>query len=118
MRYTKTLARSLHAVSPRCAIDFARINRAALARLPDLLVRWLPGGRIEGTEYVALNPRRADRQLGSFKINLATGRWADFATGDKGGDAISLAAYLAGIGQVEAAERLAVMLGIGARYAG
>jgi hypothetical protein len=33
-------------------IDFDRINRAALARLPDLLARWLPGGRMEGREYV------------------------------------------------------------------
>ena len=100
-------------------IDFARINRAALARLPDILARWLPGGRIEGAEYVALNPRRADHRPGSFKINLDTGQWADFAVeGARGRDAVSLAAYLGGIGQVEAAERLAAMLGIGARYGG
>ena len=30
-------------------------------------------------EYVALNPTRADKRAGSFKINLQTGRWADFA---------------------------------------
>jgi hypothetical protein len=100
-------------------VDFGRINRAALARLPDLLAHWLPGGRIEGTEYVALNPRRADRRPGSFKINLQTGQWADFAVaGVCGGDVVSLAAYLAGIGQLEAAERLAAVLGIGARHAG
>jgi hypothetical protein len=92
-------------------LDFGHINRAALARLPDLLARWLPGGRIEGAEYVALPPRRADRRPGSFKINLETGQWADFATGDKGGDAISLAAYLAGCSQFDAARRLAVMFG-------
>jgi hypothetical protein len=62
--------------------------------LPRLLERWLPGGRIEGAEYVARNPKRHDQRPGSFKVNLATGRWADFATGDKGGDPISLAAYL------------------------
>ncbi len=94
------------------AIDFGAINQAALARLPDLLHRWLPDGRIEGAEYVARNPTRADRRLGSFKVNLDTGRWADFATGDKGGDPISLAAYLAGISQVEAARELTVMLGL------
>ena len=32
-------------------------------------------------------------------INLRTGRWTDFATGDGGGDPVSLAAYLAGCGQ-------------------
>ncbi len=98
--------------------DFARINRAALARLPSLLAYWLPDGRIEGAEYVALNPRRADRRPGSFKINLATGHWADFAVvGAGGGDVVSLASYLGGIGQVEAAGRLAAMLGIDTRHA-
>jgi hypothetical protein len=29
-------------------VDFVRINCAALARLPELLARWLPRGRIEG----------------------------------------------------------------------
>lgn len=93
-------------------IDFAAVSRAALARLPEILSRWLPGGRIEGREYVALSPRRADRSPGSFKINMRNGRWADFATGDKGGDPISLAAFLAGCSQVEAARRLAAMLGL------
>ncbi len=93
-------------------IDFAAVNRAALNDLPTILARWLPGGRIDGHEFVALNPRRADRRLGSFKINLRTGRWADFATNDSGGDPVSLAAYLAGCGQAEAARRLADMLGI------
>ena len=93
-------------------IDFTAINAAALARLPDILRRWLPDGRVEGREYVARNPTRADRRPGSFKVNLHTGRWADFATGDKGGDPVSLAAYLAGCGQAEAARELAAMLGI------
>jgi hypothetical protein len=98
-------------------MDFTRINRVALARLPDILTRWLPGGRIEGTEYVALNPRRADRRPGSFKVNLKTGQWADFAIeGARGRDVVSLAAYLGGIGQVEATERLAAMLGIAVRH--
>ena len=65
-----------------------------MAVLPALLRRWLPDGRIEGNEYVARNPRRSDRRLGSFKINLRTGRWADFAFDARGGDPISLAAYL------------------------
>jgi len=94
------------------SVDFARVNAAALSALPSLLSRWLPDGRARGREYVALNPRRADRHAGSFKINLRSGRWADFATGDKGGDVVSLAAYLHGLSQVEAARRVAAMLGI------
>lgn len=97
----------------RGSVDFAAVNRAALGRLPEILARWLPGGRIEGREYVARNPRRGDRRLGSFKVNLSTGRWADFATGDKGGDPVSLAAYLAGCSQIEAARQLAIMFGLG-----
>lgn len=93
-------------------IDFAGINRAALERLPEVLARWLPDGRTEGREYVTRNPTRADRRAGSFKINLNTGRWSDFATGDVGGDPISLAAYLGRCGQGEAARRLAGMLGV------
>ena len=96
-------------------LDFERINRAALSALPALLTRWLPGGRREGGEYVALNPTRDDRHLGSFRINLRTGRWADFATGDRGGDPISLAAYLSDLKQCEAAEKLASMLGVETR---
>lgn len=93
-------------------IDFDAINRAALARMPDLCARWLPDGTRRGHEWVARNPRRADRHAGSFSINLNTGRWADFAAGVRGGDPVSLAAYLGGIGQCEAARGLADMLGV------
>ena len=96
----------------RPAPDFAKINSAALPALPALCARWLPGGKRTGREYVARNPTRADKRAGSFKVNLQSGRWADFATGDKGGDAVSLAAYLFGLRQSEAAHRLADALGI------
>ncbi|WP_448206657.1 hypothetical protein [Azospirillum sp. sgz302134] len=94
-------------------LDFQRINAAALAVLPALLRRWLPDGQRDGHEYVARNPRRTDRSPGSFKVNLRTGRWADFATGDAGGDPIALAAYLANTTQAEAARELAAMLEVG-----
>ena len=93
-------------------IDFEEINRAALAAFPAVLARVLPRGKRAGAEVVALNPRRTDRHLGSFKVNRYNGRWADFATGDKGGDPISLVAYLADVSQGEAARLLAQMLGI------
>ena len=99
-------------------IDFAAVNRAALSALPALCHRWLPLGRREGSEWVALNPTRHDRKLGSFRINLRTGRWADFATGDRGGDVVSLCAYLFDFSQAEAARRLAAMLGMGERQNG
>jgi hypothetical protein len=93
------------------AFDFAAVNAAALASFPTVLARILPGGKHVGAELVALNPRRADRRLGSFKVNRYNGCWADFATGDKGGDPISLVAYLADVSQGEAPRLLARMLG-------
>lgn len=94
------------------SIDFETINRAALQRLPELCARWLPNGRRRGHEYIALNPCRTDRRAGSFSINLNSGRWSDFAIGARGGDVVSLAAYLSGLGQADAARRLAEMLGV------
>jgi hypothetical protein len=99
-------------------LDLSKINRprrpdyAAIAqrslKSADALVRlWLPDGQRRGWEWVARNPRRQDRRIGSFSINLRTGRWADFATGDAGGDLISLRAYLDSISQGEAARTLA-----------
>src|SRR5919199_232171 len=90
---------------------FKELNHTARSALPALAARWLPGGRREGSEWVVRTPRRHDRTPGSFKINLQTGRWADFATGDKGGDVVSLLAYLRGIPQGAAARRLARELG-------
>ena len=95
------------------AVDFKAINAAALFHLPALCARWLPDGRREGREWSARNPRRADRRPGSFKVNLNTGRWADFALPDaRGGDPVSLAAYLSGRSYSEAARALADMLGM------
>jgi hypothetical protein len=99
----------------RCRIDFATINRAALSVAETLLRRWLPDGERHGDEWVARNPKRGDRSAGSFSVNLETGKWADFAVaGARGGDLVSLAAYLSGLSQAEAARRLAAALGIDA----
>ena len=38
------------------ALDFGRVNAAALTVLPSLLDRWLPDGRKQGAEWVARNP--------------------------------------------------------------
>lgn len=97
-------------LNPNCDLDFAAINRAALCDLPPLLRRWLPDGRVVGSEFVARNPTRVDRRAGSFKINVHTGLWADFATGDRGGDPINLIAYLEGCSQSMAARHLRELL--------
>ena len=94
--------------------NYAAIAEAAIRALPEILPRWLPDGKIVGREYVALNPKRGDRTAGSFTVNTTNGKWADFATGDKGGDAIALAAWLFNLPQPEAARRVAAMLGMSA----
>ena len=93
-------------------LDFDAINRAALPAISSILARVLPGGKRIAGEYVVRNPRRRDMKPGSFKVNLRTGRWADFATGDAGGDVVSLVAYVEGVSQGEAARLLAQMLGL------
>jgi hypothetical protein len=99
----------------RPLIDFDEVKTAALADIRGVLGRFLPGGKVVGREYVVRNPKRSDRHLGSFSINMTTGKWSDFATGDRGGDLIGLVAYLKGISQYEAANGLSQMLGVGAR---
>ena len=94
-------------------LDFDAINSAALAALPAVLARVLPSGKAVHKEWVALNPRRRDKNPGSFKVNRYNGKWCDFATGDKGGDSISLVAYVEGVSQSEAARLLSEMLGLG-----
>jgi len=88
------------------SINFSHVNQQALTHCPNLLPRLLPQGKYQGNEYIALNPTRDDRHLGSFKINTQSGRWADFACGDSGGDLISLVAYLFDLSQGQAARLL------------
>ncbi len=100
-------------VRPRRApIAFAAVNRAALPHLETLCRRWLPGGRRVGAEWTcgSLRGEAGD----SCKVNLRTGRWADFASGEKGGDVIALAAAVHRMSQADAARELARMLGMGA----
>jgi hypothetical protein len=99
-------------LKPYGSLDFRKINTAAMAASYAILHRLLPDGRVRAGEFVARNPRRADARPGSFQINLRSGLWSDFATGDKGGDLISYVAYVENIKQTEAAALIARMLGI------
>ncbi|NOD97173.1 hypothetical protein GS610_08120 [Ruegeria sp. HKCCD6228] len=91
---------------------FERVNDAALPAVTAILDRLGVEYRRRGAEIEMLNPIRADERFGSFLLNTRTGRWSEFATGDKGGDVISLVAYLRGCKQIEAAKGLASMLGV------
>lgn len=92
-------------------IDFQRIAALVLASAESTVPQWLPDGKRSGNEWVALNPTRGDAKAGSFSVNLASGVWSDFATGDRGGDLVSLYAYLRGMKNSEAARELAAQFG-------
>jgi putative DNA primase/helicase len=93
-------------------IPFKTINDAALRDSRSLLPQIIPGGKFRSLEYIVRNPRRDDQHAGSFTINYRTGVWKDFATGDAGGDLISLVAYVRGSTQGDAARELADKLGV------
>lgn len=87
------------------SIDFTGINRRLLAAAHTYLETWLPGGKTEGLNYVVRNPRRDDVHP-SLKVHIEEGNWKDFASGDGGGDLISLYAYVHGLSQGDAAKAL------------
>lgn len=85
-------------------LDFNSIAADLLASADALLPQWLPAGRKRGHEYVcgSLGGDAGD----SLSVNMRTGLWADFATGEKGGDLLSLYAAANGMKQGEAAKAL------------
>lgn len=89
-----------------------RVATAALGSIDSVLNHWLPGGQHKGKEYLVRNPRRGDHSPGSFSINTTNGHWGDFATSDRGLDAVALVAFVDQISQSEAAVRLAQFLNI------
>lgn len=84
------------------------VNAVALAQYPALLQSWLPGGRLEGREYVCGDLAGAPGE--SCKVNTETGLWSDFATGDSGNNPVSLYAAIHGMKQDEARRELAETL--------
>ncbi|SBT08101.1 conserved hypothetical protein [Candidatus Accumulibacter aalborgensis] len=92
---------------------FKPVAAAALARFDAVMdILGLAGGKNAGREYLPLNPRRDDHKPGSFSIHRDKGAWLEGATGDKGGDLISLAAYVRSCSNAEAAEWLGQQLGV------
>ncbi len=91
-------------------VNIPAVAQAALPHLAALCARWLPGGRLEGREWTAGSLRGEPGR--SLRVNIQSGRWCDFATGARGGDAVSLAAAIAGTSQIQAARNLARMLGL------
>ena len=93
--------------------DFAAINAAAAQRAEDVCRRLLPGGRRIGADWTCADLSGAPG--GSLRVCIAgprSGCWIDHATGERGGDFVSLAAAVARLTQTAAAHELARMLGL------
>lgn len=91
-------------------IPFDTINAAAAAALSSLLPEWFPNGKRRGQEFLVgdLNGTAGE----SLSINTHTAKWSDFATGEKGGDPISLYAAKFRTDRKQAAIELGGKLGV------
>ena len=74
-----------------------------------LCQRWLPKGKRSGDWWVASTPWREDKNP-SLGVNIRSGNWKDFATGDRG-DIVALYSKVAGVGFREAAKAVAIYVG-------
>lgn len=86
-------------------IQFGPLREALLADAENLVPRWLPGGKFDGHEY-----RCADLSGGhghSCSVNVKSGSWGDFATGDQGNDLIGLYAAIHDLSNAKAAIQVA-----------
>ena len=92
------------------SLDFNHINQAAMGRLPDLLARWFPQGKLHGQEFKIGDVSGAPGD--SLSINTITGVWCDFAADQSGSDPISLNAARQNLKQGESAKDLAQQLGL------
>jgi len=86
-------------------INFAALAEALLSRAHQLVAAWLPGGVQRGHEYVCGSLYGGEGS--SLSVNLNSGRWADFASDEKGGDLISLYAAVFGLEMGKAALEVA-----------
>ena len=85
-------------------ISFTDINSKLLLDVQGFLLKILPNGKIKGNSFSC-----GDLSGGagkSLKVDIKTGKWSDFATGDVGGDLISLYAAVRGLTQIEAAKAI------------
>lgn len=82
-------------------IKFADLAAALLSRSEQLLPAWLTGGKRNGHEWVCGS--LAGEEGSSLSINIHSGMWSDFATGEKGGDLVSLYAAIHGLTMGKAA---------------
>ena len=94
-------------------IPFDVIAAHLLSQAEHFCAQWLDGGKRHGHEFQGASTKQGG--IGnSLSVNLNTGVWSHFASGEGGADLISLFAYLNGLKQGEAAVALMQQLNISA----
>lgn len=96
--------------SPLPPIDFVALAQALLSRAEALLAQWLPEGVLNGHEWECGNLGGGAGK--SCKVNVRTGAWADFASGEQGRDLVSLYAAMHDLSAGKAAVQLAHEYGL------
>jgi len=91
------------------SFEIQSIASAVIPQLECILPNILPGGRLSGREYTCADLSGGTGE--SCKVNVTSGKWSDFATGESGGDPVSLLAAIRGASQSEAAAELSLILG-------
>jgi putative DNA primase/helicase len=90
-------------------IDFGDLAAALLERAEQLVPQWLPGGKRRGHEWVCGG--LSGEEGSSCSVNLVSGKWADFASDERGSDLIALYAEIHGLSNSKAARELMKNLG-------
>jgi uncharacterized protein (DUF927 family) len=99
--------------------DIKRVAEAAKGHGEAILARWLPGGKVDVSgEYWVLNPRRADKTIGSFHVTVSTGKGFDHSSKDGFGDYVGMVSFVQSCSQSDAADALTDFLRIQAPSVG
>ncbi len=96
--------------APLPPLNYAALADALLPMADDLVGQWLPGGVRTGHEYVCGS--LAGGKGSSCSVNLVNGKWADFASDERGNDLLSLYAKAHGLTMAKACVELARQLGL------
>lgn len=88
--------------APLPPINFTELARALLDQAETLVPMWLPGGHRKGAKEYACGSLQGGEGT-SCSVNMVTGAWADFATGEQGGDLTSLFGAIHGVSMGKAA---------------
>lgn len=91
-------------------IKFRELAEALLDQIETLVPMWLPGGHRNGHEWICGSlSGEAGR---SCSVNMATGKWADFSSDEKGNDLLGLYAAIHDLTLGKAAVQVARELGL------